>query len=116
MKLRSFEQYSHQLEAVAHDTWLTTRVKSTLAMAEPTLAMHIHVKTHAGTVALSGRVNTHRQCEQVVAVTRSVQGVVDVDARELLTHVFMPGSYPEPPNAEESAEQRPQSSTKPDDK
>jgi len=110
MKLRSFEQYSHHLESVAHDTWLTARVKSALAMGEPSLAMHIHVKTHAGTVALSGRVNTHRECERVVALTRSVQGVVDVDARELLTHVFKPGSFPEAPNAEESVEQRPRSS------
>ncbi|KJZ40247.1 BON domain-containing protein [Pseudomonas sp. B21-040] len=111
MKLRSFEQYSHHLESVAHDAWLTTRVKSVLAMDDPTLGLQIHVKTHAGTVALSGRVTTHRQCEKVVALTRSVQGVVDVDARELLTHVFTPGSFPEPPDAEERSERRP-----PDDK
>ncbi|QAY93957.1 MULTISPECIES: BON domain-containing protein [unclassified Pseudomonas] len=116
MKLHSFQQYSHDLERGVHDTWITARVKSALAMAEPSLGLQIHVKTHGGTVALSGRVNTHKQCEQAVALARSVQGVVDIDAKDLLTHVFTPGSIPEPPNAEESAEIRPQSSAKMDDK
>ncbi|PQP00701.1 MULTISPECIES: BON domain-containing protein [Pseudomonas] len=116
MKLHSFQRYSHGLETVVHDAWITTRVKSALALAEPNLGLNVHVKTHAGTVALSGRVNTHRQCEQAVALARTVPGVVNIDASELLTHVFTPGSFPEAPNAEESAERRPQSSAKTDDK
>ncbi|MHC8339607.1 BON domain-containing protein [Pseudomonas sp. HLT2-19-2] len=116
MKLHSFQHYSQDLERGVHDTWITARVKSALAMAEPSFGLQIHVKTHGSTVALSGRVNTHKQCEQAVALARSVQGVVEVDARDLLTHVFTPGTFPEPPNAEESAESRPQSSTKTDDK
>lgn len=116
MKLHSLEHYSHQLEMIAHDAWLTARVKSALAMADPALSLQIHVKTLAGTVVLSGRVNTHKQCEQVVALARTVNGVNEIDARELLTHVFTPGSIPTPPNAEESPETRPRSSAKPDDK
>jgi hyperosmotically inducible protein len=116
MKNHSFQHYSHGLETAVHDAWITTRVKSALALAKPTLGLQIHVKTLEGTVALSGRVNTHKQCEQAVALTRSVPGVVEIDARELLTHVFKPGSLPEAPNAEESPEIRPQSSTKLDDK
>ena len=110
MKLHSFQHYSHGLETVVHDTWITARVKSALALAETTLGLNVHVKTHAGTVALSGRVNTHRQCEQAVALARSVPGVVDIDASELLTHVFTPGHSPEAPNAEETTERRPPSS------
>ncbi|MBK5354190.1 BON domain-containing protein [Pseudomonas sp. TH41] len=116
MKLQSFKHYSDQLETVAHDAWITARVKSALALGEPTLGLQIHVKTFAGTVALSGRVNTHKQCEQAVALARTVPGVVEIDARELLTHVFTPGSVPTPPNAEENMESRAQSSEKPDDK
>ena len=116
MKLHSFQHYTHGLETGVHDTWITARVKSALTRAEPGLALHIHVKTHAGTVALSGRVNTHRQCEQAVGLARSVQGVVDVDASGLLTHVFTPGSIPGAPSGEESTEYRPPSSTRPDDK
>ncbi|MET0849104.1 MAG: BON domain-containing protein [Pseudomonas sp.] len=114
MKLHSFRNYSHNLETVVHDTWITARVKSALTRAEPALGMNIHVKTHAGTVSLSGRVNTHRQCEQAVALARSVPGVVEIDARDLLTHVFTPGSNPVPPNAEETSERRPSSSNQDD--
>jgi hyperosmotically inducible protein len=110
MKLHSFQHYSHGLETVVHDAWTTARVKSALALAETTLGLNVHVKTHAGTVALSGRVNTHRQCEQAVALARSVPGVVNIDASELLTHVFTPGHSPEAPNAEETTERRPPSS------
>lgn len=114
MKLHSFRHYSHDLETVVHDTWITGRVKSALALAEPSLGLQIHVKTLAGTVALSGRVNTHKRCEQAVALARSVPGVVEIDARDLRTHVFTPGSNPVPPNAEETAERRPSSSAKDD--
>lgn len=116
MKLHSLEHYSRQMEMIAHDAWLTARVKSALAMADPALSLQVHVKTLAGTVVLSGRVNTHKQCEQAVALARTVTGVNEIDARELLTHVFTPGSVPTPPNAEESPEIRPPSSAKPDDK
>ncbi|MHC8343731.1 BON domain-containing protein [Pseudomonas sp. RT6P73] len=114
MKLHSFQHYSHDLEMVAHDTWITARVKSALALADTTLGLQIHVKTLAGTVALSGRVNTHKQCEQAVALARTVPGVVEIDARDLLTHVFTPGSNPVPPNAEETSERRPSSSDQDD--
>ncbi|MFS2094851.1 BON domain-containing protein [Pseudomonas sp. Pseusp11] len=116
MKLHDFQDYSHGLETVVHDTWITTRVKSALALADTTLGLNVHVRTHAGAVALSGRVNTHRQCEQAVALARTVPGVVNIDASELLTHVFTPGSFPEAPNAEDTPERRPQSSAKTDDK
>ncbi|MHC8387049.1 BON domain-containing protein [Pseudomonas sp. MDT2-39-1] len=114
MKLHSFQHYSHDLEAVMHDTWITARVKSALALAEPTLGLQIHVKTLGSTVTLSGRVNTHKQCEQAVALARTVPGVVEIDARDLLTHVFTPGSVPTAPNAEETAERRPPTSAKDD--
>ncbi|SDZ65955.1 BON domain-containing protein [Pseudomonas sp. NFIX28] len=116
MKFRSFQHYSHGLEMAMHDAWITTKVKSALAFAEPTRGLNIGVKTHAGRVALSGRLNTHKQCEEAVHVTRGVQGVVDIDASDLLTHMFTPGSLPEAPNAEEDRDYGAQSSTKKDDK
>ncbi|QVW26403.1 BON domain-containing protein [Pseudomonas hormoni] len=116
MKNHSLDHYSHQLGIIAHDAWLTARVKSALTLADPALSLQVHVKTLAGTVVLSGRVNTHKQCEQVVALARTVHGVNEIDARELVTHVFTPGSVPTPPDAEENSEIRPSSSGKPDDK
>lgn len=116
MKLHSFQHYSHGLEMAVHDAWITTKVKSALAFAEPTRGLHINVKTHAGMVTLSGRLITHKQCEQAVSLTRAVHGVVDIEASDLQTHMFTPGSLPEAPNAEESREYSSQSSTKKDDK
>ena len=116
MKIHSFQHYSHDLGMAVHDAWITAKVKSALAFSEPALGLHINVKTHAGVVGLSGRVNTHRQCEQAIGLARSVHGVAEVDASELQTHVFTPGSFPEAPNAEESTESRTQSSAKTDDK
>ncbi|AZD09395.1 Transport-associated domain [Pseudomonas chlororaphis] len=115
MKLHSFQHYSHGLEMAVHDAWVTTKVKSALTFAESTRGLPIHVTTHAGRVALSGRLDSHKQCEQAVGLTRAVQGVVDIDASDLLTHMFTPGSLPEAPNAEESREYSSQSSTKKDD-
>ena len=116
MKMHSFQHYSHALEMTVHDSWLTTKVKSALAMADPTLGLHINVKTYAGRVILSGRVDTHKQCDQAIALARAVQGVAEIDASGLQTHVFKPGSFPEAPNAEESVENHAQSSEKLDDK
>lgn len=93
MKLHSFEHYSHDLAMAARDSWTTARVKSALTRADPNFGLHIHVKTHGGAVALSGMVDTHRQCDQAIEVARAVQGVVDVEAGGLRTHVFKPGSF-----------------------
>ncbi|AZD03411.1 Transport-associated domain [Pseudomonas chlororaphis subsp. chlororaphis] len=70
MKLHSFQHYSHGLEMAVHDAWVTTKVRSALTFAESTRGLPIHVKTHAGMVTLSGRLNTHKQCEQAVSLTR----------------------------------------------
>jgi len=115
MKNHSLQHLSHDLGMAVHDTWTTTRVKSALAFADKALSLNVHVKTHAGTVALSGRVLTHRQCEQAIELARGVPGVMAVDARELLTNVFMPGSNMEAPDAEERHEYRSPLSGKKDD-
>ncbi|KPA87657.1 putative periplasmic or secreted lipoprotein [Pseudomonas asplenii] len=106
MKQPSLQHLSHDLGMAVHDTWTTARVKSALAMADSAQSLHIHVKTHAGMVSLSGRVMNHRQYERVVDLVHRVPGVLDVDAHELLTHVFIPTGSMQPPNAEESSEYR----------
>ncbi|UVE15999.1 BON domain-containing protein [Pseudomonas sp. LS44] len=115
MKIQSFQHYSHDLGMAVHDVWITAKVKSTLAFSESTRSHHINVKTHAGMVTLSGRVNTHKQCDQAIELARSVHGVIEIDASDLQTHIFT-GNFPEAPNSEESAEYRPPSSTKTDDR
>ena len=115
MKNHTLQHLSQDLGMAVHDTWTTTRVKSALAMADKALSLQIHVKTHAGTVTLSGRVMTHRQCEQAIELARGVPGVMQVDARDLRTHVFHPGDLPQAPDAEEASEYRSPLSGKQDD-
>lgn len=115
MKLHSLQHYSQGLESVMHDVWLSTKVRSALTFAEPTRGLPIHVKTHAGKVTLSGRLATHKQCEQAISLTRGIQGVVDIDASDLQTHLFTPGSLPEAPDAEESREYEARASMKKDE-
>ncbi|MGV8918920.1 MAG: BON domain-containing protein [Pseudomonas sp.] len=115
MKVHSLQHYSHALELAVHDSWITGKVKSALALADPNLGLHINVKTLAGRVLLCGRVSTHKQREHAIALVRAVHGVAEIDASDLLTHVFKPGSFPDAPNAEEMRDNRPQSSSKSDD-
>ena len=115
MKNHTLQHLSQDLGMAVHDTWTTTRVKSALAMADKALSLQIHVKTHAGTVALSGRLMTHRQCERAIELVRGVPGVMQVDARDLLTHVFHPGDLPQAPDGEEANEYRSPLSGKQDD-
>ena len=104
MKMHSFNQYSHDLGMAVHDLWLTTKVKSAMEMTKPTRGQHIHVKTHAGMVTLSGQVESHRLCEQAIELARAVHGVAEVDAQGLEVYTVAPGHLPEAPNAEESAD------------
>lgn len=106
MKMQSFSQYSQNIGSAVHDAWISAKVRSALAMDKATRGQQIGVKTHAGVVALSGRVASHRQCRQAVALARSIHGVGAVNADELEIHVFAPGSVPEAPNAEETRDMR----------
>ena len=115
MKMHSFNQYSHDLGMAVHDLWLTTKVKSALEMARTTRGQHIHVKTHAGVVALSGQVESHRLCEQAIELVRAVHGVCEVDAHGLEIYTVAPGHLPEAGNAEESADYSEPSAMRKDD-
>lgn len=114
MKMHSFNQYSHDLGMAVHDLWLTTKVKSALEMTKPTRGQHIHVKTHAGVVALSGHVETHRQCEQAAELVRAMHGVVEVDVQGLEIYTVAPGHLPEAGNAEESVDYEAQNAKRQD--
>lgn len=47
---------------------------------------------------------SHTNVKSQAGLTRGIHGVVDIDARDLLVLMFMPGSLPESPSAEESSE------------
>lgn len=65
------------------DAWITTKVKSELAVADDVSAMDITVETTNGVVKLSGSVDDLSRKEKAVDVAGRVKGVNRVDATEL---------------------------------
>lgn len=61
------------------DTWITTKVKSELAVAENADATDIKVETTNGVVKLSGKVDSQAEIDKAVSVAKSVDGVKQVD-------------------------------------
>jgi hyperosmotically inducible protein len=61
------------------DTWITTKVKSELAVTKGVNSMDIKVDTANGIVTLIGTQDTKLAIDKAVAVARGVKGVKDVD-------------------------------------
>ena len=60
------------------DSVITTKVKALLAEDDFLKSFKISVKTHKGTVRLSGSVNSQNAVDKAVEITRSVKGVKSV--------------------------------------
>ncbi|MCQ4313056.1 BON domain-containing protein [Stutzerimonas sp. VN223-3] len=67
------------------DTWITTKVKSSLLAEDATPGMDIEVETKDGVVSLSGTVATEAEREMAVNKAKAVKGVRDVSADGLKT-------------------------------
>jgi hyperosmotically inducible protein len=67
------------------DTWITTKVKSSLLAEDATPGMAIEVETKDGVVSLSGTVATEAEREMAVNKAKAVKGVRDVSADGLKT-------------------------------
>lgn len=70
---------------VASDTWITTKVKSSLLADDATPGMDISVETKDGVVSLAGTVPTEAQREAAIAKAKSIKGVREVMADGLKT-------------------------------
>ncbi len=64
--------------AVASDSWITTKVKSDLAVEKDVTSTSIHVKTYNGVVTLSGYTKSQAESDRVIAVTSKIDGVKSV--------------------------------------
>lgn len=64
----------------ASDTWITTKVKSTLLAEDATPGMDIEVETNNGVVSLSGTVATEAEREAAIAKAKQIKGVREVSA------------------------------------
>ena len=63
---------------VVSDSWITTKVKSDLAVEKDISAVHIHVKTVDGVVTLSGSTPSQTEADRAVNVTSKIKGVKTV--------------------------------------
>jgi osmotically-inducible protein OsmY len=60
------------------DTWITTKVKSTLIDSPNVKATEVNVETFKGSVQLSGFVSTQAAMNEAVRLTRGIKGVTSV--------------------------------------
>ena len=66
------------------DSWITSKIKSTLLVDHATPSMDIHVTTVDGVVMLSGKVATQREKDVAIQRAQGIKGVKAVLANELL--------------------------------
>lgn len=69
-----------QAERAVSDTWITSKVKSSLMFTRGVDSFDIAVTTLDGVVSLSGIVDSSAERELAVRVTRDIRGVKKVDA------------------------------------
>jgi hyperosmotically inducible protein len=73
-------------EAIGHagnkasDGWITTKVKSELAMTKGVKSGAVHVDTDSGVVRLSGTVETPGEAQRAIQTALKVKGVAAVDS------------------------------------
>lgn len=70
-------------EQPVEDTWITTKVKSSLLADTDTSGLQIEVETNNGIVGLSGQLDNQDQVDAAVRIAEGIEGVVEVDASDL---------------------------------
>jgi hyperosmotically inducible periplasmic protein len=70
-------------EPVVNDTWISTKVKSTLLLSRNVPGTAIEVDTSNGVVSLSGTVDSSAERQLAIELARDIRGVRQVDASGL---------------------------------
>lgn len=71
--------------SAASDSWITAKIKAQLLADDAIDGTEIHVTTEEGVATLTGVVASEAVRERAVAVAKTVKGVREVDARNLMT-------------------------------
>ncbi|TBU97920.1 BON domain-containing protein [Stutzerimonas kirkiae] len=71
---------AHKAGEVVSDTWITTKVKSSLLADSATSGTDIKVETKDGIVSLSGTVASEAERKLAIEKTKEIKGVRDVAA------------------------------------
>jgi hyperosmotically inducible periplasmic protein len=68
----------------ADDTWITTKVKSSLLADTDVSGLDIDVETVNGVVTLSGEVEQQAQIDRAARIARDIEGVTEVRTTDLV--------------------------------
>ena len=66
-----------------NDTWITTKVKSSLLAESDVSGLDINVDTLNGVVTLRGQVDSQAQIDTATRIARDIEGVTDVQTSGL---------------------------------
>ena len=66
-----------------NDTWITTKVKSSLLADSDVAGLDVSVETVNGVVRLSGDVESPAQIDRAVEIARDIEGVTNVESSDL---------------------------------
>lgn len=66
------------------DTWITTKVKSSLLADTDVAGLQINVDTLNGVVTLAGEVEQQAQIDKAISIARGIKGVTDVQSTGLV--------------------------------
>ena len=69
-----------QAQEAVSDTWITSKVKSSLLADSDVSGLDITVETNKGVVALSGVVTTDAERDKAVGIAKGIKGVKSVSA------------------------------------
>ncbi|MGH8492113.1 MAG: BON domain-containing protein [Moraxellaceae bacterium] len=70
-------------EQASSDSWITTKVKSSLLADGTTKGLNINVKTVNHVVILSGTAGSQAEADKAVEIARSIKGVENVESSSL---------------------------------
>lgn len=74
---------AQKTEQAGSDSWITTKVKSSLLADGTTKGLKISVKTVNGVVILSGTAGSQAEVDKAVEISRSIKGVANVESSSL---------------------------------
>ena len=74
------ERAADKTEVAVSDSWITTKVKSTLLLSSDVSGTEISVTTDKGVVKLAGDVDSKGERDRAVELAQNVRGVQKVDA------------------------------------
>lgn len=80
---KDVKKAAHKTEQATSDSWITTKVKSSLLADGLTKGLKISVNTTNGVVVLAGNAQTQAEADKAVEIARNIKGVQSVDSSGL---------------------------------